>query len=220
MHRSILPLIGLFVVYSAAPAAAQERDDDGEWWGWAVPRVLAGEDVRTTRGRNVRIGPEDDEPGIPAFCRTGAGHPVFGPRWCVEKGFGLGGGWQRVHFDGVVFKGPAHRRDDETLDESDLLEVLGDVMLDDLRRGAPAGRRGERRAGSIAGRWLEPETRGARVLQLRIGARPLAELTDLDADGKVDVVLWSEDTPLPSDGGAIRPGRGAPRPGALPRRGS
>lgn len=28
--------------------------------------------------------------GIPAFCRTGEGHPVFGRRWCFEKGFGLG----------------------------------------------------------------------------------------------------------------------------------
>jgi hypothetical protein len=26
----------------------------------------------------------------PAFCRSGAGHPVFGRRWCLEKGFGLG----------------------------------------------------------------------------------------------------------------------------------
>jgi len=26
----------------------------------------------------------------PMFCRTGAGHPVFGRRWCLEKGFGLG----------------------------------------------------------------------------------------------------------------------------------
>lgn len=136
MHRALLPLIGLFVVFSAAPAVAQERDD-GDWW--------------------------------------------------------LGSGWQRVHFDGVVFKGSAHRRDDETLDESDLQEVLGGIMLDDLRPGTPAGRRGERRPGSIAGRWLEPGARGARVLQLRIGVRPLAELTDLDADGEVDVVLWSED---------------------------
>lgn len=27
----------------------------------------------------------------PSFCRSGAGHPVFGRRWCLEKGFGLGG---------------------------------------------------------------------------------------------------------------------------------
>lgn len=26
----------------------------------------------------------------PAFCRSGAGHPVHGRRWCVQKGFGLG----------------------------------------------------------------------------------------------------------------------------------
>jgi hypothetical protein len=31
--------------------------------------------------------------GIPAFCRTGEGHPVFGRRWCIEKGFGLGAYW-------------------------------------------------------------------------------------------------------------------------------
>jgi hypothetical protein len=36
-----------------------------------------------------------DPPGgfrkdIPAFCRTGEGHPVFGWHWCVEKGFGSG----------------------------------------------------------------------------------------------------------------------------------
>lgn len=32
-----------------------------------------------------------DHDDTPAFCRTGEGHPVFGPRWCVDKGFGLGG---------------------------------------------------------------------------------------------------------------------------------
>lgn len=31
----------------------------------------------------------------PRFCRTGAGHPVFGLEWCLEKGFGVGrhGSW-------------------------------------------------------------------------------------------------------------------------------
>lgn len=27
----------------------------------------------------------------PSFCRSGAGHPVHGRRWCLRKGFGLGG---------------------------------------------------------------------------------------------------------------------------------
>ena len=26
----------------------------------------------------------------PSFCRSGAGHPVFGLAWCLEKGFGIG----------------------------------------------------------------------------------------------------------------------------------
>lgn len=26
----------------------------------------------------------------PSFCRNGAGHPVFGLRWCLNKGYGIG----------------------------------------------------------------------------------------------------------------------------------
>ena len=26
----------------------------------------------------------------PSFCRSGAGHPVFGLRWCLSKGYGIG----------------------------------------------------------------------------------------------------------------------------------
>ena len=32
----------------------------------------------------------------PSFCRSGAGHPVHGRRWCLRKGFGLG---RDVFFD-------------------------------------------------------------------------------------------------------------------------
>jgi hypothetical protein len=28
--------------------------------------------------------------GAPSFCRSGAGHPVWGRQWCLDKGFGLG----------------------------------------------------------------------------------------------------------------------------------
>lgn len=49
--------------------------------------------VRTNRRGNA-----------PKFCRTGAGHPVHGRRWCVEKGFGLGDRplWERV-VDRITF---------------------------------------------------------------------------------------------------------------------
>lgn len=43
--------------------------------------------------------------GSPAFCRSGAGHPVHGRRWCLEKGFGLGDRGD-VFFeddDGIIF---------------------------------------------------------------------------------------------------------------------
>ncbi|HUP02087.1 MAG TPA: hypothetical protein VM737_11275 [Gemmatimonadota bacterium] len=39
----------------------------------------------------------------PAFCRSGAGHPVFGRRWCLDKGFGLGDRRFRDR-DGIVFR--------------------------------------------------------------------------------------------------------------------
>lgn len=41
----------------------------------------------------------------PAFCRSGAGHPVWGRQWCLEKGWGLGG--RTVFLDGgnrVIFR--------------------------------------------------------------------------------------------------------------------
>ena len=33
----------------------------------------------------------------PSFCRSGAGHPVHGRSWCLDKGFGLGRSY--VHYD-------------------------------------------------------------------------------------------------------------------------
>ena len=27
---------------------------------------------------------------VPSYCRTGEGHPEFGRRWCLEEGYGLG----------------------------------------------------------------------------------------------------------------------------------
>ena len=33
----------------------------------------------------------------PSFCRSGAGHPVHGRAWCIDKGFGLGR--SSVHYD-------------------------------------------------------------------------------------------------------------------------
>jgi hypothetical protein len=40
--------------------------------------------------QNERIERRDAGQAGPKFCRSGAGHPVFGREWCNDKGFGLG----------------------------------------------------------------------------------------------------------------------------------
>jgi len=39
----------------------------------------------------------------PSFCRTGAGHPVFGLQWCLNKGYGIGTPGTVFLRDGDVF---------------------------------------------------------------------------------------------------------------------
>lgn len=68
--------------------------------GWTVradgnDRIV----LRDGRGREIVIRDRDvdrrfrlrsNRGGSPAFCRSGAGHPVHGRAWCLEKGFQLG----------------------------------------------------------------------------------------------------------------------------------
>lgn len=134
----------------------------------------------------------DRRAGGPAFCRSGAGHPVHGRRWCVRKGFGLGGvGWRRLDLGEVIFR-DLPRRNRGILDRSDLGALLGTAVLDRLLDEALGHHYRERhyrdrRRIPLTGRWLEAS--GTRVLQLRAGDRPLAELGDLDRDGVVEVLL-------------------------------
>lgn len=171
--------------------AAQDRYDDGDWWRWALAEVLTGEDLRFERDRRLRARHRGFERGArargPAFCRSGAGHPVFGRSWCVRKGFGLGHDrWRRSDLGDVLF-GRTPLRDGAVLDRAGLEELLGAVVLGRLLEGTPLDARDRR----VTGRWLE--RRGARVLQLRAGGRPVAELSDLDRDDVVDVLLRAVD---------------------------
>lgn len=100
-------------------ATVLDRDDDDDDDSFRRGRiVIRGDrddrrervDRRIRRDRNGRIVLRDDDGRVivigrrgiderfladrgrgPKFCRTGAGHPVFGRRWCLKKGFGLGG---------------------------------------------------------------------------------------------------------------------------------
>lgn len=126
----------------------------------------------------------------PAFCRSGQGHPVFGRRWCLDKGFGLDRArWRRGDIGDIIFR-RSPRRHGSILDRMGLEEILGDIILGRLLEGA-----GVHHRAPVTGRWLRLDDAGARVLQLRSDSRPLAELSDVDRDAVVDVLLWSDMEP-------------------------
>lgn len=79
-----------------------DHDDDRDRDRWIVLGRRDRDDddrivLRDGRGRVIVIGDEDIDERFnrgrgngPPFCRSGAGHPVHGRRWCLEKGWGLG----------------------------------------------------------------------------------------------------------------------------------
>jgi hypothetical protein len=117
----------------------------------------------------------------PAFCRSGAGHPVHGRQWCRDKGWALGSErWERQRWDDIVLRQP--RRDRQQMGGSVLSDVLGDVVFGRL---AAHGR--QYGNGSITGHWLDDAA--ASVLQLSVGSTPFARLVDANRDGRIDSVL-------------------------------
>ena len=145
-----------------------DRDDD-----WYDGRRRDNDDRYDTRGKG----------NGPAFCRSGAGHPVHGRQWCVNKGHGLGGNarWDRVRWDDVIFRRP--QRADSRLDRGDLSDILGSVVLGRL----DARRRTFGINQPLTGRWINDE--GRSVLMVNAGNYPLAELIDGNRDRRVDLVL-------------------------------
>lgn len=150
-----------------AERRGSERDGDI----WDVIRGRGGE--REDRGERARRGG-------PPFCRNGEGHPVHGRQWCRDKGFGLGSRRGNVLED-IVLRTP--RKDRRQLDERDLGDVLGDVILGRIQsRGDQIGSRGP-----LTGEWLTGP-RGEDGLRVRAGGLPIAELLDVDGDGAVDML--------------------------------
>lgn len=156
-----------------------DRDDDVRY-----DRGRYGDDAR--RGRDARRG------NGPPFCRNGQGHPVHGWDWCVEKGwagdrygydrYDRNDRWMPARWEDVILRRPAPDRR-YTMRQPTLVDILGEVVFGRLARHS-AGLGGD---GDLTGRWLEE--RGAGVLQIRNGGLPVAELSDLNADGRFDVVL-------------------------------
>ena len=192
MRAMVFGAIAVAGLLFVAPEGASAQDG---WWDWALREVVQARDgridgrlderldgriIRTDRVREQRTSRG------PKFCQNGRGHPVHGRAWCVEKGFGTGSlgpvVWEERGWEDVVLGTPRYPQRTTRLDRRGLLDILGDVVLGRLESQRRVdGRR-------LSGRWLAPTGR-ARVLQIRAGSIPVAELSDLNGDGRVDAVL-------------------------------
>jgi hypothetical protein len=210
MRRVLFVMVVAGLGLSPADAVAQ----DG-WWDWILSEALDqrydGRDGYDARDRydprrdpyrydrsrgglsdgviDIILGRRDREyrgsDRGPAFCRNGRGHPVHGRAWCRDKGWDRGGRvvWQRRTGLGDIILRRTRVRERSRIDRGGLMDILGDVVLRRLLVDARLDRRDD-----VYGRWLTPYGR-ANVLQIRSGSGPLAELTDMDGDGRVDAVL-------------------------------
>jgi hypothetical protein len=121
-----------------------------------------------------------DQPDSPSFCRSGAGHPVYGRDWCWERGFRLGDDWERDRARELSLQAPTRRPIDQTL----LSEMLGTPLLERLE----AIRIGLRLTDPLTGSYAESPLSG-RILHVRAGTTIIAELSDRNRDGRAEV-LW------------------------------
>jgi hypothetical protein len=165
----------------------RERDEE-RWEDRREREEERWEDRRDRDDRWEDRGRGEREGRGPPFCRNGQGHPVHGIEWCRDKGFGgYGYGplrWEERGWEDVILRSPRRGDRGRILDRGGLIDILGVVVY---RRVASERHRLETRE-PLTGRWLRLRD-GGRVLQIRSGAMPIAELSDLDGDGRVDVAL-------------------------------
>jgi len=149
--------------------------------------LLIDEDRARNLGRwEVDVLDTPVRAGSPAFCRSGAGHPVWGRQWCLNKGFGLGDfedfRWGRTtRVDDIIFRRP---RTGERLLSAALLSVLGNTVFDRLALHAITLGFTD----PLTGRWgSDPD--GGRILLIDSGGRPVAEIVDTDRNDRGDILL-------------------------------
>jgi len=131
------------------------------------------------------LGDREPTGNAPAFCRSGAGHPVWGREWCLDKGFGLGRSndrtWSRTStVEDIVF---GRIPESDRVERPTLIDILGDVVLNRLAVHALSLGFGE----PLSGRWVA-EPASPQLLLVYSGDEPVAELVDLDRDDRVDVL--------------------------------
>jgi hypothetical protein len=150
---------------------------------------LTDERARTLGAWQMRrLGDRQPTAGSPAYCRSGAGHPVWGRQWCLDKGFGLGSTsntlWSRADVNDVVFLRAAPA---PALDNRSLLSVLGDIVLGRLGLQALSLGYSE----PLTGVWVA-EPNAPRLLRVQSGGNEVAEFVDLNGDNRVDVLYVSQ----------------------------
>jgi hypothetical protein len=145
------------------------------------------------RARNLgswQVSPLRDEvkSGSPSFCRSGAGHPVWGRQWCIDKGFGLGTDqnvrWGTTRDISNVILGRGISTGSVTRDA--LLNLLGPVVFNRLALHAVTLGYTD----PLTGVWRSEAT-GPQVLLVNSGSHPVAELVDTNRDQRGDLMLVS-----------------------------
>jgi hypothetical protein len=124
--------------------------------------------------------------GAPSFCRSGAGHPVWGRQWCLDKGFGLGTqqsirwGTTRTVSD-IIF---GRRVNSGVVPRDMLLNILGPVAFDRLALHAVTLGYTD----PLTGVW-HSEATGPDVLFVNSGRVPIAEFVDTNRDQRPELML-------------------------------
>lgn len=176
------------VLFTLAESTA---DNLGYWRAAVVPRTdrRDGVDLGDIFGTSRDRYPADDRgEGPPAFCRSGAGHPVWGRDWCLDKGFGLGERDRRwaatTDIGDIILRRPDPQRD--VLDRGGLIDVLGDIVFGRLAMQSLVLGADE----PLEGRWIgQPE--GPRILRVQAGTVPVAEVVDYGRDDSVDRIVFN-----------------------------
>jgi hypothetical protein len=148
--------------------------------------ALKDDDARNLGAWRVAPLNDNTDAGAPSFCRSGAGHPVWGRQWCIDKGFGLGSQgnlrWGRTNnVSDLRWNGD---RGTGSLTRDALLALLGPTAFNRLALHAVT----LGLVDPIAGRWVT-DASGQRVLLVSSGAAPVAELADYNNDSIVDLLL-------------------------------
>ena len=149
--------------------------------------VVAGAFLASDAGAAQRGKARGKANNGPSFCRSGVGHPVYGRQWCLAKGYGLGEAvWHPTPMGRVVFQRvPPGRVQTVRLGPREIAGILSDVVLDEIFGKSHY----ELDRGALGGVWRGGADDGLFVLEVLVGDSPVAELTDTDLDGEVDVVL-------------------------------